>query len=44
MERKADLDLIWSGIRSRLDPLLDQLIADFNAEVARLGLEGIVVR
>jgi len=44
MERKADLDVIWSGIRSRLDPLLTQLIAEFNGEVKRLGLEGIVLR
>ena len=44
MERKADLDLIWSDISSRLNPLLAQLIADFNGEVTRLGLEGIVMR
>ncbi len=44
MERKADLDRMWSGVRDRLDALLETEVAAFNAEVGRLGLEGIVVR
>ena len=44
LERKSDLDMVWSGISSRLDPLLTRLVADFNAEVERLGLVGIVVQ
>jgi len=44
MEKKGDLDRIWTELRGRLEPLLEAEIAAFNAEVARLGLVGIVIR
>jgi photosystem II stability/assembly factor-like uncharacterized protein len=44
MERKADLDRAWQELRERLETTLDAEISAFNTEVARLGLEGIVIR
>jgi len=43
MERKADLDRAWEELRGRLERTLDAEISAFNTEVARLGLEGIVL-
>ena len=43
LERKADLDRTWSEARGRLVALLEAEVAGFNAEVRRLGLEGIVL-
>lgn len=43
LERKSDLDAEWSALRSRLDAVLDEGVAAVNAEVRRLGLEGILV-
>jgi photosystem II stability/assembly factor-like uncharacterized protein len=43
MERQADLDRMWSGVRTRLEAFLEAEVAAFNAEVRRLGLEGIVL-
>jgi photosystem II stability/assembly factor-like uncharacterized protein len=44
MERKADLDRLWSALRARVEVALDEEVAAFNAEVVRLGLEAIVLR
>jgi len=43
MERKRDLDALWTDTRSRLATALDEEVARFNAEVSRLGLSGIVM-
>ena len=43
MERKRDLDALWADTQSRLEAALDEEVARFNAEAARLGLTGIVV-
>jgi hypothetical protein len=43
-EKKRELDRIWSELKSRLDEVLETEVAAFNAEVARLGLAGIVMR
>jgi hypothetical protein len=42
MERKRDLDAIWVETRARLEAVLAEEVARFNAEVTRLGLAGIV--
>lgn len=42
MERKRDLDAIWAETRARLEAVLAEEVARFNAEVTRLGLAGIV--
>ena len=39
-----DLDRIWEEIKTSLEATLDAEVAAFNAEVTRLGLEGIVIR
>ena len=44
MARKRELDGIWSRVGARLEEVLEAEVAAFNAEVARLGLEGIVFR
>ncbi len=44
MARKRELDGIWSRVGARLEEVLEAEVAAFNAEVARLGLEGIVIR
>ena len=44
MEKTRDLDRLWTELRGRLDPVLESEIEAFNAEVARLGLAGIVIR
>ena len=44
LERKRDLDQSWQEVRGRLESILDTEVEVFNAEVARLGLEGIVIR
>lgn len=44
MEKKRDLDRLWAELRGRLDPVLESEIEAFNAEVARLGLVGVVIR
>jgi hypothetical protein len=43
MERKRNLDALWTDTRSRLATALDEEVARFNAEVSRLGLSGIVM-
>jgi hypothetical protein len=43
LERKADLDAEWSALRARLEAVLDEGVTAVNAEVRRLGLEGILV-
>jgi hypothetical protein len=43
VERKRDLDQIWGPLQRRLQDTLESEVAAFNAEVARLGLEGIVI-
>ena len=42
MERKRDLDRSWGALRNRLETSLPSMVREFNAEVVRLGLEGIV--
>jgi len=44
MERKEDLDGMWSRTRAELDALLDREVEAFNAEGARLVLGEIVLR
>jgi len=44
MEKKRDLDLVWTDLRGRVEAALDTQTAAFNAEVSRLGLVGIVIR
>jgi len=44
MEKKRDLDAVWSQLKNRVEAVLEREITTFNAEVARLGLVGIVVR
>ena len=44
VERKRDLDQIWEPLQGRLQSTLDTEVAAFNAEVTKLGLEGIVFR
>ena len=43
LERKRDLDAEWGVVRDRLEAVLAGELADFNAEVERLGLGGIVL-
>ena len=43
IERKQDLDQIWEPLERDLQDTLESEISTFNAEVARLGLEGIVL-
>jgi hypothetical protein len=43
MERKRDLDQIWVPLQRRIQDTLESGVSAFNAEVARLGLEGIVI-
>jgi photosystem II stability/assembly factor-like uncharacterized protein len=43
LERKADLDGEWNRARDRLVAVLERGVAELNAEVRRLGLEGVVV-
>lgn len=43
-EKKRDLDLVWTRLRSRVETALDTQTTAFNAEVFRLGLVGIVIR
>jgi photosystem II stability/assembly factor-like uncharacterized protein len=43
LERKADLDARWSELRTRIETVLDEDVAAVNAEVERLGVEGILV-
>jgi hypothetical protein len=44
MARKGELDGLWSRVRAVLEEVLEAEVTAFNAEVARLGLEGIVIR
>jgi hypothetical protein len=44
IQRKRDLDQIWGALQRRLQSTLDTEVAAFNAEVTKLGLEGIVLR
>ncbi|MFC1661000.1 WD40/YVTN/BNR-like repeat-containing protein [Gemmatimonadota bacterium] len=44
MARKRELDGMWNRVRANLEEVLEAEVAAFNAEVARLGLEGIVTR
>lgn len=44
LERKSDLDAQWSDLRTRLNAVLEEEVSGFNEEVARLGLDGIVLR
>lgn len=44
LERKRDLDLQWGTAAARLARVLAAELAAFNAEVARLGGTGVVVR
>jgi hypothetical protein len=44
MEKKRDLDRLWTELRGRLGPVMETEIEAFNAEVARLGLVGVVFR
>ncbi len=43
LERKADLDAMWSALRARIETVLHQDVPAVNEEVARLGVEGILV-
>ncbi|MCG6987167.1 MAG: glycosyl hydrolase [Gemmatimonadetes bacterium] len=43
MDRKRDLDAAWATLGSEVDAALRQSVSAFNAEVKRLGLEGIVL-
>ncbi len=42
LARKADLDPQWSAIRSRLEDVVRENLAPFNAEVSRRGAAGVV--
>jgi photosystem II stability/assembly factor-like uncharacterized protein len=42
LRRKADLETAWVELLGALEPALDGAYESFNAEVVRLGLEGIV--
>jgi hypothetical protein len=42
LERKQDLEREWGAVRARVDRALREDLAAFNAEVARLGLGGVV--
>jgi len=44
LERKEDLDRMWSRVRADLEALLDREVEAFNAEGARLGLGEMVLR
>jgi photosystem II stability/assembly factor-like uncharacterized protein len=44
MNRKADLDALWATLKPRVEKALEEGVTAFNAEVERLGLEGIVRR
>ena len=44
MEKKKELELVWAQLKSRIETALEAETAAFNAEVARLGLVGIVIR
>lgn len=44
VRRKADLDVEWAAVRARIDRVLAQEVARFNAEAQRLGLTPIVPR
>jgi len=44
MEKKQELELVWAQLKSRIETALEAETAAFNAEVARLGLVGIVIR
>jgi len=43
MNRKADLEALWAELQPRVDLALEEGVAAFNAEVERLGLEGILL-
>jgi hypothetical protein len=43
MNRKADLEALWAELKPRVDLALEEGVAAFNAEVERLGLEGIIL-
>jgi hypothetical protein len=44
MEKKRDLELVWTEVKGRVESALDTRTTAFNAEVSRLGLVGIVIR
>ena len=44
IEKKRDLDLVWTQAKSLVEAALDTQTTAFNAEVSRLGLVGIVIR
>ncbi|MBM4186863.1 MAG: glycosyl hydrolase [Gemmatimonadetes bacterium] len=43
VRRKADLDPQWAAVRAQIDRGLAEEVGRFNAEVARLGLGGVVM-
>ncbi len=44
LAKKQELELVWAQLKSRIETALEAETAAFNAEVARLGLVGIVIR
>jgi hypothetical protein len=44
LQRKRDLDAQWAELKAELEVALEEEVGAFNREVARMGLEGILLR